>query len=162
MITINGMADLQFIYNGNLYYEANNINDETVIDLWALDTQTGETKKVVSNVTVQAQYGAYVVLMPNAGASMPLTCTVYNLKTGKSKVISKDCFGATISGKKIYYAQTFGHSSGWTYKTRIYCCSLSGTKKKAVSKYFTSDYCYELTSKYVRYHRNGKNRKLKF
>lgn len=162
LITVSGMVDLQYVYNGNLYYEKDNVYDGTIIDLWALNLKTGKTKMVVPNATVKAHYGAYVVLMPNTGAVVPLNCTVYNMKTGKSRVISKDCLEANISGKKIYYAVAFGNPSASGYKTRIYSCSLSGSGKKAVSKYFKAEYCYEVTSKYVRYHRNGRNYKYTF
>lgn len=162
LITVTGIVDLQYVYNGNLYYEKDNTRDETVVDLWALNLKTGKTKMVVSNATVQAHYGAYAVLMPNTGAAVPLHCTVYNMKTGKSRVISKDCLGANISGKKIYYAETTGKPVGFAYKTRIYSCSLSGSSKKAVSGYFKASYCNEITSKYVRYYRSGKTYKYTY
>lgn len=162
LITVSGSVHLKFVYNGNLYYEKDHTDDPTLIDLWAVDLKTAKTKKIAPNATVLGHYGAYVVVMPNTGAPVPLKCTVYNVKTGNSKVLSKNCIGASISGKKIYYAVTFGNSGSFAYKTRIYSCSLSGTNKKAVSGYFTAENCYEITSKYVRYYKNGKRYKYTF
>lgn len=162
LITVSGSADLQYVYNGNLYYEKDNIDDPTLIDLWAVNLKTAKTKKIAANATVSGHYGAYVVVRPNTGAAVPLRCTVYNVKTGNSKVLTKNCIGADISQKKIYYAVTFGNLGTSGYKTRIYSCSLSGTNKKAVSGYFTAENCIKITSKYVQYYKNGKNYKYTF
>lgn len=162
LITVPGSAYLKYVYNGNLYYEKDHTDDSTLIDFWALNLKTSKAKKILSDATVSARYNQYVVLRPNTGAVMPLKCTVYNMKTGSSKVLTKNCLGVAISGKKIYYAVTFGNPVTSGYKTRIYSCSLAGTDKKAVSGYFTAEYCYKITSKYVQYHRKGKNYKYTF
>lgn len=162
LVTVSGSADLQYVYNGNLYYEKDNIDDPARIDLWAVNLKTAKTKKIAANATVSGHYGAYVVVRPNTGAAIPLECTVYNMKTGKSKVLSKNCIGANISQKKIYYAVTFGNQGTSGYKTRIYSCSLSGANPKAVSGYFTALNCIKITSKYVQYYKNGKTYKYTF
>ena len=162
LVTVPGSANLQYVYDGNLYYQKDDIDDPARIDLWAVNLKTSKTKKIAANATVRAHYGAYVVVMPNTGAAVPLKCTVYNMKTGKFKVISKNCIGAGISAKKIYYAVTFGNPGASGYKTRIYSCTLSGANPKAVSGYFTAENCIKITSKYVQYYRNGKNYQYTF
>lgn len=162
LLTVSGSADLKFVYKGYLYYEKDRLDDPECIDFWALNLKTNKAKRICANKTVVARSGSYVVLMPNTGAVMPLKCIVYNLNTKKSKTLTNNCLGAAISGKKIYYAETSSNKVTNNYKIRIYSCSLSGSGKKAISKSFTGNYCYNITSKYVQYYKNGKRYKLKF
>lgn len=148
--TVTGSAYPCFEYKNVLYYEKDRKDDPTCIDLWSVNLKTLKVKKVFSNATARAYSGKYAVLMPNTGAVIPLPCHVYNLSTGKAKLLTSDCLSANIYNNKIYFAKATGSyvaNKGW--KVRIYRTNLSGSGKKAVSGYFYAMGVEKITSKSV-------------
>ena len=167
LVSISGKSYLylKFVYDNYLYFQAGREDDPECQDFYSLNLKTKKMKRIVSSVSVRSCYNQYVVLLLDGGDLYPLPCYVYNAKTRKAKKISDNCIKAVISAGRIYYAETAAKNyevkqNGW--KTRIYSCSLSGKDKKAKSGYFISSGCEQLTSKYVKYYRNGKYYKYTF
>lgn len=125
-------------YSGKIYYGFGELDEEKV---YSYSLKSGKKKKITEkNAAGVRQYGQYFYITPADGDYGPVTFRVYNAKTGKIKVVSKNMLNYNILFNYVYYveAKSSGVTSGANrkiyYNVRVKKCKLNGSNKKTLVK----------------------------
>ena len=118
------------------------------------NTKTKKTKMALSNCTIEASYGKYVVGAKEYRSDVgPYTLTLYKITSkGLSKVKKLTSYGreATFAGGKLYYVV---YPKGTMDKATLYRCSAKNGKSQVKIRTFSASekyagvYIYDITSK---------------
>ncbi len=127
------------------------------------NTDTKKTKKILSNCTIEARYGKYVVGAKEYRTDVaPYTLTLYKITSkGLSRVKKLTSYGKspTFAGGKLYYVV---YPKDSMEKATLYRCSAKNGKSKKLIKTFKSSqkytgvYIYDITSKSCKVSKDNK------
>ena len=108
---------------------------------YTYNLKTGKWAKALSNGHISGYSGKTAIINHDYRTDVsPCKISIYSFnssgKMKKIKTLGKNCSGATITGKRIYYGV---YTSG-VNKMKLYSCTLKGTGKKLLGTFEAGEY----------------------
>lgn len=135
-------------YQGEIYY-TKNLDPGT---LCSYNLKTEKNKSLLSHVTSANQYGNVFLCIPYEGAGGPLEFQLYNAKTNKAKMLTKNMLRYQVIRKQIYYVDCVKEYGFNDYVCNVVSCDLNGKNKKILLKHQRiKGYIEKISSSYITY-----------
>ncbi len=148
-------------YGDYLYMDLTSVYDfeDTTVSRINLKTKEKSTVQKRAHISLNEIKGRYAIASQPTGYALALSYYVIDFKTGKSKLISKKCYGAHISGKTVYYITVDKN-----YRGKVYKCTPTLKNKKAVSGTIQTSEGYgtKVRPKYIAYGKRAKNYSVQY
>ncbi|MCD8054341.1 MAG: hypothetical protein LUF00_09970 [Lachnospiraceae bacterium] len=147
--------------NKMLYFSYSTPESEytaAAVDLYRYSLSTKKSSKVKSGAYFEGSYGSRIVVENSTGSVQPVALYLYNNSGKKIKTITSKEFGATVSGKYVYYAKVTGTNiySSSPYTVKFMKCNIStGNTKTICSTSVAVLSVYKVTSKYAIFWKDG-------